>query len=98
MKTMEQPSEKTYHMSIQDIKNNPELIAELFLKDQDVSLIFEKRGDKVRYAYLKSYKKESIKILKEAKEEHKRYKSKGYTHDQAFKDLEEARKEINKHL
>jgi hypothetical protein len=72
-------------MSVEDIRNNPEFIAELLLKDRDVSVIFEKRGNKVRYAYLKTYNKESIRILQEAKEEHKRFREKGCNRKQAFK-------------
>ena len=75
---MEQISEESQHMSVEDIRNNPEIIAELLLKNRDVSVIFEKRGNKVRYAYLKTYNKESVRILQEAKEEHKRFREKGY--------------------
>jgi len=47
---------------------------------------------------MKSYDKESVRILEEAKEEHKRYKDNGYSREQAFSDFEEARKEISKYL
>ncbi len=95
---MEQLSEKSQYMSVEAIRNNPGLVAELLLKDRDVSVIFEKRGDKVRYAYLKTYDKESERILQEAKEEHKRSKETGYSRDRAFRDFEEAREEIGKYL
>lgn len=95
---MEEISEESQHMSVEDIRNNPELIAELLLKDRDVSVIFEKRGDHVRYAYLKTYDKESIRILQETKEEHKRVREKGYNREQAFREFEEAREEISKYL
>ncbi|OQY58054.1 MAG: hypothetical protein B6245_13845 [Desulfobacteraceae bacterium 4572_88] len=95
---MEQLSEQSRHMSVEDIRSNPGLITELLLKDQDVSVIFEKRGNNVRYAYLKTYDRENVRILQEAKDEHKRFREKGYTREQAFKDLEEAREEINKYL
>jgi len=94
---MEQLSEQSRHMSVEDIRSNPGLITELLLKDQDVSLIFEKRGNNVRYAYLKTYDRENIRILQEAKEEHKRLREKGYTSEQAFKDLEDVWEEISKH-
>ena len=92
--TMEQLLEKSQHIAVDDIRNHPELIAKLFLEDRDVSVIFEKRGNKVRYAYLKTYDNESIRILQEAKDEHKMIKEKGYTREQAFKDFYEAREEI----
>ena len=91
---MEQISEESQHMSVENIRNNPKLIAELLLKDRDVSVIFEKRGNKVRYAYLKTYNKESIRILQEAKEEHKRLREKGYNRKQAFREFEEAREAL----
>ncbi|WP_133513043.1 hypothetical protein [Candidatus Thiosymbion oneisti] len=95
---MEQVSEKSQHMSVDDIRNNPELIAQILLEDRDISVIFEKRGNEVRYAYLKTYEKESIRILKEAEDEHKRFREKGYTREQAFGDFEKAREEMKKYL
>ena len=85
-------------MSVEDIRKNPKLIAQLFWEDRDVSVIFEKRGNKVRYAYLKTYDNENVRILQEAKDEHKRFRERGYTREQAFADFEGARKEINKYL
>ena len=95
---MEQISEESQHMSVEDIRNNPDLITKLLLKDRDVSVIFEKRGNKIRYVYLKTYNKESIRTLQEAKGEHKRFREKGYNREQAFRELEEAREEISKYL
>ncbi len=95
---MEQISEKSQYLSVEEIKKNPELITQLLFKDQDVSVILEKRGNKVRYVYLKTYDKESIRILEEAKKEHKRLKEKGYTREQAGKDFSEAQAEIDKYL
>jgi len=97
-KIMEQKSEQPQHVSVEEIRNNPELIVQLLLKEQDVSVIFEKRGDKIRYFYLKTYDKESVRILQEAKDEHKRLREKGYTREQAFGDFEDARIEISKYL
>ncbi len=94
---MEQLSEKSQYMSVEAIRNNPGLIAELLLKDREVSIIFERRGNKVRYAYLKTYDEESIRILQEAKKEHKRFKEKEYTREQAFEDFEQAREDISEY-
>ena len=95
---MEQLSEQSQHISVEDIRNNPELIANILLKDRDVSVMFKRRGNKVSYAYLKTYNKESVRILREAKEEHKKLGEKGYTREQAFGDFEEAREEIGRNL
>ncbi len=65
------------HISVEDIRNNPELIADILLKGQDVSVIFERRGNKVFYVYLKAYDEESLRILREAKEEHRRSREGG---------------------
>lgn len=95
---MEQVTGKLQYLSIEDIIKKPELITQLLFKDQDVSVILEKRGDKIRYAYLKTYDKETIQILEEVKNEHKKVKEKGYTREQAFKDFNDAREEMNKYL
>ncbi|MDI6794800.1 MAG: hypothetical protein QME81_18365 [bacterium] len=48
---MEQTLEKLPDILLEDIKNNPELITGLFFNNQDVSVILEKRGDTVHFAY-----------------------------------------------
>ncbi len=95
---MEQLAEHSKYISVDDIRNKPELIAGLFLEDRDVSVIIEKRGNKVRYAYLKTYDNESIRILEEAKNEHREIRKKGYNRQQASVDFEDARNEISKYL
>jgi len=85
-------------ISVEDIRNNPELIADILLKEQDVSVIFERRGNKVSYVYLKAYDEESLRILREAKEEHRRRRERGYSREQAFGDFEDARWEIGRYL
>lgn len=93
---MEQLLEQPQHLSTEEIRKNPELVTQLLLQEQDVSVIFEKRGDQVSYAYLKTYDKESVRILQEAKAEYKQLKEKGYNREQALKEFEEAQREINK--
>ncbi|MBM3236187.1 hypothetical protein FJZ31_07790 [Candidatus Poribacteria bacterium] len=95
---MEEVSEKSQYFLIEDVRKNPELIAELLFKEQDVSVILEKRGNRVRYTYLKTYDKETVRILEEVKSEYRKIKEKGYTREQAFKDFTDARREINKYL
>jgi len=91
-------SEQSQHMSIEDIRNRPEIVADILLKKNDISVIFERRGDRVSYAYLKTYDQESARILREAKEEHRALKEEGYTPEQAFEDFEQAREEIGRYL
>jgi hypothetical protein len=91
---MEQLLEQPQQVSIEDIKKNPELITRLFLQEQDVSLILEKRGNQVSYVYLKTYGSDSIRILREAKAEHQQLDERGYTREQAFKEFEEAQQRI----
>ncbi len=95
---MEQISGKSEYLLLEDIRKNPELITGLLFKDQDVSVILEKRGNKVQFAYLKTYDKETVRILEEAKKEYKKIKEKGYTREQALKDFTDARKEMNEYL
>jgi hypothetical protein len=98
IRMVEQMSEQTQHMSIKDIRNRPELVTDILLKKKDICVIFERRGDRVSYAYLKTYDQQSARILREAKEEHNALKEKGYTPEQAFEDFEQAREEMGKYL
>ncbi|MGE0086527.1 MAG: hypothetical protein AB7S75_19135 [Desulfococcaceae bacterium] len=91
-------SEKFQYLMVEDIQQNPLLIANLILKGKDVSIIFEKEGDRVRFAYLKTYSREAARILEEAKKEYNDLEKKGYTREQAFEDFAEARSEISKYL
>lgn len=93
---MEQLLEQPQHISLEEIRKNPEQIVQLLLQEQDFSVIFEKRGDQISYAYLKTYDKDSIRILREAKAEHNQLKDKEYSRQQAFIEFEEAQQEINK--
>ena len=95
---MEQLLEESNLMSVENIKNNPAIIADILLKQKDISVLFEKRGEKIGYAYLKAYSKESFEILRDAKEEYKKLKEKGYSRQQAFQNFEQARDEISRYL
>ena len=53
MKT--QVAENFQDIGVDDLKIHPELLTKILFQDQDVSLILEKRGQKVRYAYLRTY-------------------------------------------
>ena len=75
---------------VEDIRNEPELIADLLLSDDDVSVLLEKRGEVVHLAYLRTYDPQAVRLLEEAKAEHAQMSRKGYTREDAFRDLTEA--------
>lgn len=95
---MELISEEIQDLLLEDIKNNPELITGLLFKDQDMSVILEKRGGTVHFAYLRTFDKETTRVLEEAKNEYAQKKKEGYTREQAFKDFMDVQEEINKKL
>jgi len=91
---MQQFSVKSQYILIEDIKKSPEIIARLLFKDSDVSVLLEKQGDRVKFSYLKTYSRDAVRILEEAKKEYEEAKKKGYTREQAFEDFTEARNRI----
>ena len=92
MKT--QVAENFQDIGVGDLKIHPELLTKILFQDQDVSLILEKRGQKIRYAYLRTYDAESHSILEEANADYLRKKNQGYSREQAFQDFEDAQQEI----
>jgi hypothetical protein len=95
---MAQMAQQSQTLSIEVIKKDPELLARLLLQERNVSLIFEKRGDQVRYAFLKTYDEESIRILHEAKAEYEQLNKEDYTREQAVNEFAEAQQEISNAL
>ncbi len=91
-------SEKLPDILLEDIKERPELIAEFLFSEQDVSIILEKRGNVVHCAYLRTYDKNSTRLLKEAQEEYLQKEREGYTREQAFHDFMEVQDEITEQL
>ncbi len=85
-----------YHdISIEEMKNRPEIVTDWLLNDDDVSVIFEKRGQRIRFAYLRKYNSETMRILDDAKKEYALKKRKGYDREQAFQDFIDAQQEIS---
>lgn len=52
----------------------------------------------MRFAYLRTYDKETTRILEEAKLEYAQKKQEGYPREQAFQDFLDAQEEIHHHL
>ena len=95
---MAQIAEKFQNIILEDLKIHPELLTGMLFSDDDVSLILEKRGQTVRYAYLRKYDQDSRRILEEARREYAEKKKQGYNREQAFQDLLEAQTEIQTQL
>ena len=84
---VEQITGKYQDISMEEIKKRPEIVTDWLLKDDDVSVIFEKRGQRIRFAYLRKYDSETMRILEEAKKEYIQKKQEGYNREQAFQYL-----------
>lgn len=95
---MAQSAEQFHDILLDDIKGHPELITDILFDDEDLSLILEKRGKTVRFAYLRRYDRESMRILREAKQEYTQQVQKGYTREQAAHDFLDAQEEIQQQL
>lgn len=91
---IEKVAEQFYDISLDDIKVHPELITDVLFDEHDLSLLLEKRGNSVRFAYLRRYDHETTRILEEAKHGYAQKQQEGYTREQAFKDLVEAQEAI----
>jgi len=90
--------EPTVDIAVEDIRRHPELLTNLILAGEDRSIMLEKRADKVRITYLKSYTPEARRILAEARQSYLEEKAQGYDRDRAFQDLRQAQEEITAHL
>jgi len=85
-------------LSIEEVKNRPEIVTDWLLSEDEISIIFEKRGHKIRFAYLRKYDSETMQILEDAKKEYLQKKKKGYSREQAFQDFKTAQQEISQQL
>lgn len=93
---MAQRSEKLRDVSLEDVKAHPEMITDLLSGDDDVSVVLEKHGNTVRFAAMRTYDKDSIRILEQARAKYAARKAQGYSRDEAFADLESVLGEIEK--
>lgn len=79
---------------LDDLKIHPELITSLFCREEDVSVMFTKRGNQIAVAYLRTYQRDTPRILAEAKQEYALQQAAGYSRDQAVSDLTKVLAEI----
>lgn len=94
---MAQRSEKLRDLPLEDVKAHPEIITDLLSGDEDVSVVLEKHGDTVRFAAMRTYDRDSVRILEEARADHRRRKARGYSREEAFADLEAVLDEVDRH-
>jgi hypothetical protein len=95
---IEQITGEYQDLSIEEVKKRPEIVTDWLMMDDDVSIILEKRGQRIRFAYLKRYESETMRILDEAKREYAQKKKKGYRREEAFQDFIDAQQEISQQL
>jgi hypothetical protein len=65
---MAQRSEKLRNFPLADVKAHPEIITDLLAGDDDVSVVLEKHGNTVRFAAMRTYDKDSLRILEQARD------------------------------
>lgn len=93
---MEQRSEKLREIPLEDVWAHPEVITDLFRGDGDVSVVLEKRGGTVRFATMRSYDRDDVRLIEEARADHRRRKDQGYSREDAFADLEAVYAELDR--
>ncbi len=93
---MARRSEKLRDLPLEDIKAHPEIITDLLAGDDNVSVVLEKHGDTVRFAAMRSYDGDSVRLLEEARVESGRRKALGYSREDAFADLETVLDEVER--
>ena len=95
---MAQRVEQFHDILLDDLKGHLEVITDLLFDNDDISLILEKRGKIVRFAYMRRYDKETTRILEDAKQEYAQKIQEGYPREQAMKEFLEAQEEIQQQL
>lgn len=91
---MEHRSEKLRTLPLEDLKAHPEVITDLLSGDRDVSVILDKRGDTVRFGAMRTYPKEVVRLVEEARAEHAELKEQGYGREDALEDFRAFRREL----
>lgn len=86
------------YVSLVDVQQKPQLITDLLLKDEQVSIIIERQGDQIRFAYMKTYRQDTRRIVREARQECIELLNRGYTREQAIEDFWDAQAAISEYL
>ena len=94
---MGQRSERLRDLPLEDLKAHPEIITDLLSGEDDVSVVLEKHGQTVRFAAMRTYGRRAVRILEEARAEHRQLKKRGYSREDAFADFEAVQKELSRH-
>lgn len=85
-------------ISLEEVKNHLDLVANALAERDDVSVLLSRRGDRVFVYYHKRYSGEVNDILEESRREYQRKQNEGYSREQAFTDFIEAQREINEYF
>ncbi len=93
---MAQRSEELRDLPLEDVRAHPEIITDLLSGDDGVSVVLEKHGDTVRFAAMRTYDKDSVRIFEVARQDYRRRKARGYSREEAFADLEAVLDEVEK--
>lgn len=86
--------DKLRTLPLEDFKAHPEVIIDLLSGDSDVSVVVDKRGDTVRFGTTRTYPKEVVRLVEEARSEHAELKKQGYSREDALEDLRAFRREL----
>ena len=85
-------------ISVEEIRNHPERLVNLILASDDQSLMVERHADMIRVTFLKSYDQKTRRIVAETRQAYVARSTVGYSREQAFQDLLQAKQEITEQL
>ena len=86
--------EKIKDLLLQELRAHPEIITDLLSKSDEMSVLLRRSGDKVRFAATRTYSREAVGLLAEARAEHAEKKSRGYSREDALADFERFQAEL----
>ncbi len=93
---MSHKSEEIRELPLQDLKAHPEIITDLLSQGDEMSILLRRSGDTVRFAATRTYTKEAVELLAEARAEYAEKKRQGYSHEDAVADFEKFQTELAK--
>lgn len=93
---MNHRSEKIQDVALRDLKAHPEIITDLLSGGDEVSVLLRRSGDRVRVAATRTYTKEAVQLLAEARAEYAEKKRQGYSREDAIADFEKFQAELAK--
>jgi hypothetical protein len=95
---MGQRSERIRDLLFEDLKAHPEIVTDLLSEKDEVSVLLRRSGDRVRFAATRTYPKEAVELLAEARSEYAEKKRSGYSREDAVADFESFQAELAKRM